>query len=116
MLGEDELQENKAPRPSTRQGHARGGDGSSLAGRTAGDSHSRQGSAGRLKRSESAILNDPEIWQLSDSEGMPGSDAASEASVPDGGGEGEAPATQEEDPDAAAMAKYLIERAPHLGE
>ncbi len=42
-----------------------------MAGRTAADSNSRIGSRGywgSLKRSESEILRDPEIWQISDSD------------------------------------------------
>ena len=40
-----------------------------MAGRTAGETHSRIGSRGQMKRTQSEILNDPEIWNLSDSDG-----------------------------------------------
>jgi hypothetical protein len=40
-----------------------------MAGRTAGETHSRIGSRGHMKRTQSEILNDPEIWNLSDSDG-----------------------------------------------
>ena len=40
-----------------------------MAGRTAGDTNSRVGSRGaNLMRTESEILNDPEIWNISDSD------------------------------------------------
>ena len=39
-----------------------------MAGRTAGDTHSRIGSRGQMKRTESEILNDAEIWHISDSD------------------------------------------------
>lgn len=45
-----------------------GTDAASLAGRTVGDTNSRAGSRGFMKRSESGILNDPEIWEISDSD------------------------------------------------
>lgn len=40
----------------------------SMAGRTAGDTNSRVGSRGHMKRTESEILKDPDIWNLSDSD------------------------------------------------
>jgi hypothetical protein len=40
----------------------------SMAGRTAGDTHSRIGSRAGLRRTESEILNDAEIWHISDSD------------------------------------------------
>ena len=40
----------------------------SMAGRTAGDTNSRLGSRGHMKRTESEILNDADIWKLSDSD------------------------------------------------
>lgn len=39
-----------------------------MAGRTAGDSNSRVGSRGQLRRTESEILRDPEIWNISESD------------------------------------------------
>ena len=43
-------------------------DAASMAARTVGDTNSRAGSRGFMKRSESGILNDPEIWEISDSD------------------------------------------------
>ena len=45
-----------------------GTDVASMAARTVGDTNSRAGSRGTMKRSESGILNDPEIWEISDSD------------------------------------------------
>ena len=45
-----------------------GTDVASMAARTVGDTNSRAGSRGFMKRSESGILNDPEIWEISDSD------------------------------------------------
>ena len=63
-----------------------------MAGRTAGDTNSRIGSRGHMKRTESAILNDPDIWNMSDS------DLESQAR------------DEEEE-----MARYLVEQAPSAG-
>lgn len=45
-----------------------------MAGKTAGDTNSRLGSRGgqgsSMKRSESEILRDPEIWQITDSDDL----------------------------------------------
>ena len=46
----------------------RGTDVVSMAGRTAGDTNSRIGSRGHMKQSEEEILNDPSIWNISDSD------------------------------------------------
>jgi hypothetical protein len=43
-------------------------DVASMAGKTAGETNSRVGSRGTMRRTESEILNDPNIWNLSDSE------------------------------------------------
>ena len=45
-----------------------GTDAISMAARTVGDTNSRAGSRSFMKRSESGILNDPEIWEISDSD------------------------------------------------
>jgi hypothetical protein len=47
--------------------HLKATDSASMAGRTARDSNSRVGSRGHMKRTESEILNDPNIWNLSES-------------------------------------------------
>jgi hypothetical protein len=73
MLGEEALQDGGAARPSTGvavapEGRGQPADTNSMAARTAGGSDSRAGSRGQLKRTESQILNDPEIWELSGSD------------------------------------------------
>jgi hypothetical protein len=73
MLDDGELAEAVQPRPQTsmdtlNQAHSRGMDAASLAGRTAGDTNSRLGSRGHMRRTESEILNDPEIWDASESD------------------------------------------------
>jgi len=76
QLDQDELFEETGqllpdgrPAPDTQsQQHLKGTDMASMAGRTAGDTNSRVGSRGHMKRTESEILNDPDIWNLSDSD------------------------------------------------
>jgi hypothetical protein len=73
-----------------------------------------------MKRSESAILNDPNIWNVSDSEDefREGAQASEKQSHDDArsrmNADGEA---REEDSDNEEqdMAKYLVEQAPSLG-
>lgn len=75
-VDEDELHEETGqllpdghPAPDNQsQQHLKATDMASMAGRTAGDTNSRLGSRQHMKRSESEILNDPDIWNLSDSD------------------------------------------------
>ena len=61
-------------RPEGSEQYLRGTDAASMAGKTAGDTNSRLGSRGghgsSMKRSESEILRDPEIWQITDSDDL----------------------------------------------
>lgn len=109
MLGEEDVGEYSGGRPATAggRGYSAQKDGGSVAARTAGDSASRVGSRSQMKRSESAILNDPEIWKLSDTdeEESQGSSEYDEKAQGD---------KKDDDQDVGAMemAKYLVERAP----
>lgn len=73
-LDDGELAATGDPRPQTSgdaRSHGRGTDAASMAAHTAGDSNSRLGSrrqGRRMQRSESEILNDPEIWDVTGSD------------------------------------------------
>lgn len=71
----------------------------SMAGRTAGDTNSRAGSRGHLKRTESEILNDPDIWNLSDSDD---DDFGGHAKLADHNSEDDAKSGANSDAEAAA--------------
>jgi len=93
-----------------------------MAGRTAGDTNSRVGSRGHMKRTESEILNDPDIWNLSDSDDeFAGGDkyieANSEEEAKSGVNSDDEEAAKEEAfaADEQEMAKYLVEQAPSFG-
>jgi len=98
----------------------KGADAASMAGRTAGDSNSRVGSRGHLRRTESAILRDPEIWHISDSDDDFGDDKAGDGY--DHRSEAEAKGRKDSDDDEDAevavaeeeMARYLVEQAPSV--
>jgi len=71
---EDELEEDSGPlgpnggQTDTQSQHLKATDVASMAGKTAGETNSRVGSRGTMRRTESEILADPNIWNLSDSE------------------------------------------------
>ena len=100
----------KQVKPSS--GQRRGGEDH----HTQGDTNSRVASRGQLKQSESQILNDTELWNMSDSDGD--FQEANQASGSDGeldtpkqkGGD-----TRDEEAAATEMARYLVERAPMIG-
>ena len=94
----------------------------SMAGRTAGDTNSRVGSRGHMKRTESEILNDPDIWNLSDSDDEFGeqgnyADRNSEEDGKSAAHSDEEAAAKDEDfaADEQEMARYLVEQAPAFG-
>lgn len=90
-----------------------------MAARTAGDTNSRAGSRGTLKRTESAILNDPEIWNVSDSddESREGAQASEKQSEDDVGSKSNSNGARRDNQEGEEqdMARYLVEQAPTLG-
>jgi hypothetical protein len=62
------LSASRSGQGNQSQQHLKGTDAASMAARTAGDTNSRAGSRGHMKRTESAILNDPDIWNVSESD------------------------------------------------
>lgn len=122
MEDDELLEETGQLLPPGREGDIRsqsalkGADASSIAGRTAGDSNSRVGSRAQLRRTESEILRDPEIWNISDSDDDfgEGKDAARRR----GGGARSGRDSDDDENDLnevvveQEMARYLVEAAP----
>ena len=92
-----------------------------MAGRTAGDTHSRIGSRGHMKRTESEILNDAEIWHITDSddeeyqpvelENEPSEDGGNSKKQESEGGDKPFNKEMQE----MEMARYLVDAAPSIG-
>ena len=87
-----------------------------MAGKTAGETNSRVGSRGTLRRTESEILNDPNIWNLSESEEENGPRRGAELNSDDDAKSYHSDEENREDDFAEAdqieMARYLVEQAP----
>lgn len=87
-----------------------------MAGKTAGETNSRVGSRGTLRRTESEILNDPNIWNLSDSEddnaGGRGRDVDSDDEAKSYHSDEANRDNDFAEADQIEMARYLVEQAP----
>ena len=87
-----------------------------MAGKTAGETNSRVGSRGTMRRTESEILNDPNIWNLSDSEDDNGPGRGKDLDSDDDNRSYHSNEDNRDNDFAEAdqieMARYLVEQAP----